>query len=199
MNVIAQEEALLIRKMEESTGDLEQYLRWMTDPETMRFWEGMTEAYDRERVVREYRECIEEKVTPCMVELDGRRIGYCQFCTLDAALYEVPQTEWNRVVRPGETVYGIDMFIGDVSCRDRGIGTRILNLLCAALAETYHADVLMIDPKIHNARAIACYRKCGFADLCVVPQREEQDGILHDSLILYRRGKPAAQSTSTGR
>ncbi|MCI8799510.1 MAG: GNAT family N-acetyltransferase [Lachnospiraceae bacterium] len=44
--------------------------------------------------------------------------------------------------------------------------------------------VLMIDPKIHNARAIRCYHKCGFRDLFVVPERELQDGIYHDSLIM---------------
>lgn len=187
MEIISREDRLCIRKMEETETDLGQFLIWMTDPETMRFWEGMTEIYDYERVLQEHRESEQEGVTECIVELDGKKIGFCQFCTLDAALYEMPQAEWDRVVRPGETVYGIDMFIGDVSCRDRGIGTQILKLLCAALFETYRADILMIDPKVHNARAIACYRKCGFCDVCVVPQREAQDGILHDSLILYRR------------
>ena len=47
--------------------------------------------------------------------------------------------------------------------------------------------MLLIDPKTHNIRAIACYRKCGFSDCCVVPQREKQDGVLHDSLIMVRR------------
>ena len=86
--------------------DFEQVLRWMTDPETMRFWEGMTEIYDLARVQAEYRESLAEHVVPCLVE-------------------------W-------------------------------------------------------NGRAIACYRKCGFRDCCVVPQREKQDGILHDSLIMAR-------------
>lgn len=187
VKIIARDDRLCIREMEETEADLGQFLLWMTDPETMRFWEGMTEAYEMDRVVQEYRDHLEEQVAQCMVELDGRMIGFCQFCTLDAVLYEVPQAEWDRVVRPGEVVYGIDMFIGDVSCRDRGIGTRMLGLLCTALFEDCHADVLMIDPKVHNARAIACYRKCGFRDVCVVPQREAQDGVLHDSLILYRR------------
>ncbi|MGN0478994.1 MAG: GNAT family N-acetyltransferase [Hominenteromicrobium sp.] len=187
MEIIAKDDRLCIRKMEETEADLGQFLLWMTDPETMRFWEGMTKIYDYELVLQEHRAGVQEGVAKCMVELDGKKIGFCQFYTMDAALYEMPQPEWDRVVHPGETVYGIDMFIGDVSCRDRGIGTRILNLLCETLFQTHHADVLMIDPKVHNARAIACYRKCGFREVCVVPQREEQDGILHDSLIMCRR------------
>lgn len=106
MKEIAQADGLLIRKMEAVPADFEQVLRWMTDPETMRFWEGMTEIYDLARVQAEYRESLAEHVVPCIVE-------------------------W-------------------------------------------------------NGRAIACYRKCGFRDCCVVPQRQKQDGILHDSLIMAR-------------
>src|SRR5699024_7681301 len=46
MKEIAQADGLLIREMEAVPADFEQVLRWMTDPETMRFWEGMTEIYD---------------------------------------------------------------------------------------------------------------------------------------------------------
>lgn len=185
MKTITKDGELLIREMGE--GDLTKYLEWMTDPETMRYWDGMTVHFDYESVAEKYHRHIEENVTQCIVELGGEQIGFMQFCTLDAELYEMPEAEWNRVIRPGETVYGIDMFIGDVSCRDRGLGTRMLRLLCAALFTDYHADALMIDPKTHNARAIACYRKAGFEDVCVVPEREEQDGVMHDSLIMLRR------------
>ena len=187
MKEIAQADGLLIREMEAVPADFEQVLRWMTDPETMRFWEGMTEIYDLARVQAEYRESLVEHVVPCIVEWNGRAVGYMQFVKMeDAAYYEIPQAEWDRAVRPGETAYGIDMYIGEVDCRDRGLGTRMLNLLASALFASYGADVLLIDPKTHNARAIACYRKCGFRDCCVVPQREKQDGVLHDSLIMAR-------------
>lgn len=187
VSTIAQADGLLIRRMEDSPADFEQVLRWMTDPETMRFWEGMTEHYDLARVEAEYRGHDAENTTPCIVELDGRTVGYMQFAPIGtAADYEIPEAEWEKIVRPGETAYGIDMYIGEVGCRDRGLGTRMLNLLASALFASYGADVLLIDPKTHNARAIACYRKCGFRDCCVVPQREKQDGILHDSLIMAR-------------
>ena len=55
MKEIAQADGLLIREMEAVPADFEQVLRWMTDPETMRFWEGMTEIYDLARVQAEYR------------------------------------------------------------------------------------------------------------------------------------------------
>lgn len=188
MEFIAKNETLAVRRMEENERDVELMLRWMTDPETMRYWEGMTVHFDRERVLRDFYRHIDANVTPCILMKDGRDIGYLQFEKISSAEdYEMPEAEWARVVKPDEMVYGIDLFIGEVGERDRGVGTRIMNLTAETLFETYGADVLLIDPKAHNLRAIACYRKAGFEDLCLVPQREEQDGVLHDSLILYRR------------
>ena len=155
-----------------------------SDDETMKYWEGMTEQFTYERVVKEYRESAEEQVEQCIIEYDGKAIGFCQFCILNAQYYEVPQIQYDKFVEESDVVYGIDIFIGEVEYRNRGIGTEALRLLMKALFENYHADVLMIDPKVHNTRAIRCYHKCGFRDLFVVPKRELQDGIYHDSLIM---------------
>lgn len=188
MEIIARNEKLCIRKMQETEQDLKQHLVWMTDPDTMRYWDGMTVHYTYGMILEMYRDHQKEGVTPCFIELAGRPIGYVQFdCIPHAEGYECPEEEWNRFVRPGETVYGIDMFIGEVSCRDRGIGTEMLRLLSGALFEKYGADVLVVDPKTHNTRAIACYRKCGFEDCFTVPKREEQDGVWYDSLIMCLR------------
>lgn len=182
--MIAKEENIMIRKMEESDNDFQLFLKWMTDPETMKYWQGMTEQFSYERVVKEYRENVEEQVEQCIIEYDGKAIGFCQFCILNAQYYEVPKIQYDKFVEESDVVYGIDIFLGEVDYRDSGIGTKALRLLMKALFEKYHADVLMIDPKVHNARAIRCYHKCGFKDLFVVPHRELQDGIYHDSLIM---------------
>ncbi len=174
--------------MEDSERDFETYLKWMTDPATMRYWEGMTEKYDRERVEREYREHEDERVTQCFIELDGEPVGYCQFYRVEGAEdMEAPQEEYGRFVREGENVFGVDMFLGKAELRGRGIGSRILKLLCGALFGQFGADVITVDPKTHNARAIRCYHKCGFEDWFVVPEREYQDGVYHDSVIMGKR------------
>ena len=182
--MIAQDDNIVIRKMEESISDFQLYLKWMTDPQTMKYWEGMTEHFTYERVVENYRKHIEEKVEQCIMEYDHTAIGYCQFCILNAESFEVPPALYDTFVSEADVVYGIDLFIGEVKYRDIGIGTKCLKALMKALFEKYHADILMIDPKVHNTRAIRCYQKCGFRDLFVVPHRELQDGIYHDSLIM---------------
>src|SRR5699024_7961862 len=108
----------------------------------------------------------------------------CQFCLLNAELFEVPEREYARFARPEDRVYGIDIFLGEVEYSNRGVGTACLKALMRALFETHGADALMIEPKTNNARAIRCYRKCGIQELFIVPQREWQDGKYHDSLIM---------------
>lgn len=188
MKIIAKNEHLCIRKMEETEADLRQHLKWMTDPDTMKYWDGMTVHYTYSMILEMYRDHQEEGVTPCFVELNGKPIGYIQFCVIpDAEGYECPEEEWAKYFVPGEQIIGIDMFIGDTACRDRGIGTEMLSLLGNALFEKYGAGALVVDPKTHNARAIACYHKCGFENCFIVPHREEQDGVWYDSLVMCRR------------
>ena len=185
MEIIAKNEHLCIRKMEPTPADFTQRLAWMTDPEVQKYWDG---DYDYDAIAAEYYDSLEENVTPCFIELDGREIGYVQFDPIpDAEAYECPAEEWARFIRPDAVVYGIDMFIAAPADRDHGIGTEMLCLLGEAIFEKYGADTLVVDPKTHNARAIACYRKCGFKDCFVVPQREAHFDEMFDSLIMCKR------------
>ena len=184
MGIIVQEGNVSIREMEPTKQDFSIFLKWMTDPETMKFWDGMSIHFTYETVIKKYQEHQEEQVEQCIIEYDGAPIGYCQYCLLNAAYFEVPADEYARFVSDGELVYGIDIFIGEVHLRNRGIGTQSLSLLVSFLLKEKGADVILIDPKIHNTRAIRCYHKCGFEDYFIVPRRELQDGIYHDSLIM---------------
>lgn len=183
-DIIAEESNIIIRKMEENEQDFQLFLKWMTDPETMKYWDGMTVQYTYDKVAERYREHQEERIEQCMIEYDHNAIGYCQFCVLNAGEYEGFETQYDNYADKQDVVYGIDIFLGETDYRDRGIGTKCLKALMKALFENRHADILMMDPKVHNTRAIRCYHKCGFRDLFVVPRRELQDGIYHDSFVM---------------
>lgn len=187
MDWIIQGEQVGIRHMEDSPQDFSLFLSWMTDPETMKYWDGLTQHYTYEKVVERYREHIAQQIAQCIIQHQGQPVGFCQFYRTDPREYEVPPEQYYRFIRPQERVYGVDLFLGQADCRNRGIGTQSLKLLTQALFEQYHADVVLLDPKVHNARAIHCYHNCGFQDYFVVPQRELQDGVLHDSLIMGLR------------
>lgn len=191
MDIIAKDSDIVIRRMEANADEFHLYLKWMTDPETMKYWEGMTKHYTYEMVVQEHEDSVGEGVIRCIIEWAEKPIGFCQFCVLDPQSYEVSPEKYREFVKEFETAYGIDIFLGEAGCRDRGIGTRCMKLLVQTLFEDYHADVVLIDPKVHNQRAIACYHKCGFTDCFVEPHRELQDGVCHDSLIMSIRRRTA--------
>ena len=189
MTILTASGSLSLRPMTASNADLQQYLRWMQDPEVMRFWDGMTVQHTASSVFEKHRARLDDGVTPCFVLLAGSPIGYCQFYPTDAEAYDCPPAEYHRFLSPTDKVFGIELFLIPEH-RDKGLGTRVITLLCAYLFRDQQADALLIDPKAHNARAIACYKKCGFRPLFTVPAREEQDGILHDSLIMGRFAVP---------
>lgn len=184
MPLIAQSDPIAIREMLACEADFRLFLKWMTDPDTMIFWEGLSSLYTYDRVVAEYEENVAEGVTPCIIEYDGKPIGFCQFCPLDAEYYLVPEDAYRAHLGDAETVYGIDIILGDTAYRDRGVGTACMKLLVGALFEKHGADAVLIDPKVHNARAIRCYHKCGFLDYFIAPKREKLEGVMHDNLIM---------------
>ena len=51
MEIIAADSSVTIRKMEPAERDFRLFLKWMTDPETMKYWEGMTVRFTYEKVV----------------------------------------------------------------------------------------------------------------------------------------------------
>lgn len=187
MDCIAQNDEFRIRSMQGVEEDFRLYLKWMTDPQTMKYWDGMTEIFTYEKVVAEYQEHLEEKVTQCIIEYKGAPIGYLQFYRTDAEENDLPLDEYEKYIRKDELAYGIDIFLGEVDFRDCGIGTRCMQLITKTLFEEYKAQVIIIDPKVHNTRAIRCYEKAGFRKLFVVKEHELQDGIYHDNLIMAMR------------
>lgn len=172
-----------IRTMQDTPADFWQYLVWMCDPEIMRFWDGMTVHFTPDMVEAKHRQRLACGVMPCFIQLDGKPIGYCQFYPTDAKGYHCPPEQLHQHLPPDGNYFGIDLFLAP-AYRDQGLGKKAVSILCHHLFHSRHAHAALIDPKVHNTRAIACYKACGFRELFVVPQREEQDGVLHDSLIM---------------
>ena len=62
MRIIVQEGNVSIREMEPTKQDFSIFLKWMTDPETMKFWDGMSIHFTYETVIKKYQEHQEEQV-----------------------------------------------------------------------------------------------------------------------------------------
>ena len=111
MKIIAEGESIVIRKMEARAEDFQLFLRWMTDPETMKYWEGMTEHFTYERVVKKYWQTAEEGAQQCIIEYNQLPIEFCQFYqVLSAADYEVPDDQYKKVVALVRLYMGLTFF-----------------------------------------------------------------------------------------
>jgi|SRR5450756_228931 len=71
-------------------------------------------------------------------------------------------TVWIEVPPPGsEGVLGI--YLGDESDRGRGVGTAAIDLAVAEFRRTHPRLPVVLRVRSSNARAVACYRRAGFA------------------------------------
>lgn len=58
-------------------------------------------------------------------------------------------------------IYELDIFIGDISKHNKGIGQLTINKMCGYLFDNNAKEIIMT-PLKSNEKAINCYKKCGF-------------------------------------
>ncbi len=167
MNILCKQDSLALRPL---LGQPEEYallLSWLSHPEISRFYGG-----DAAREVASIRRHVQKgDVCSCLLLQEERPIGYLQF-------YEISDAEERAELlllsyaRP----YGLDLFLGEPALLGHGVGTRCLNMVCKYLFAEKQADVLCIDPRVDNPRAIRCYEKVGFFHVKTKPQGEKVSG-----------------------
>lgn len=177
--ILCQSEEISIRKMDDNPFDYTLMSNWLSNPEVLFYYEGRDNAFNIDRIKEKYSPRIlgEESVTPCIIELNQKPIGYVQY------YYENDKKDLG--VENYDIPYGIDVFIGETEYQNQGIGTNALKLLTKYLFEVKSADVILIDPQTWNKRAIKCYKKCGFKAIKVLEKREFHEGKYRDNLIMH--------------
>lgn len=172
---------LRIRPLAEKDAQL--LLRWLTEPENLEYWEGKSAVFTPKRIREDF--YTEDPLgRRCIVEYEGRPIGYVQVYLLDDELcdeYQYPH--------PEGTVFGIDQFIGEPAYRDRKIGRTFIRLLLHHLVREENARAVVLDPHADNPRAIRCYEACGFQKLKFLPAHELHDGKMVDCWLMEYRPK----------
>lgn len=185
---------LALRFMRDETADYEQMAKWLTDERVLEFYEGRDNPFPLERVMAEYspRALAAESVTPCFIVYNRAPIGYMQYYVVGPNDYGLAESE---------SVYGIDMFIGEPDYWNRGIGTRAVSLLLDYLFDTLRATKVVLDTEAWNARAIRCYEKCGFHKIKLLPAHELHEGEYRDSWLMAienpARASPIPNSNDT--
>lgn len=184
MHIVCSDNELSIRYLEKNNNDFKLIWNWLNNENVYEFY-GDNGEKQFDFVKEKYGKKIDDETQfPCIIEFNNIPIGYIQFFEVTADNYDLSSKQMNMLGSYTDKILGIDLFIGEDNFRDKGIGSRALKLLISTLFEKYGADVIVIDPKTNNPRAIACYKKCGFKECFIAPKREEKDGALYDNLIM---------------
>ncbi len=175
-----QNERLTIRELVDADKSL--LVKWLSDPEVLRFYEGRDRPLDLAQVEEDFYGEAEDE-TRCLILFDGDPIGYVQF-------YPVGYKERKMYgySDPLEILYGMDQFIGEPAYWNKGIGTQLVEMIVAYLLTEKNAERIVMDPQTWNERAIRCYEKCGFKKVKLLPKHEWHEGEYRDCwLIEYVR------------
>lgn len=147
---------LHIRKMKDINSDYELILKWYKNPRVTEYFRPIIKT--KEEAIKKYLPRIngENSVTPCIIELNTRAVGYVQYYPInkeDKLKFKLPENK---------NIYGIDIFIGEQDMQGKGLGTKSLKLLTKFIFEEKNVDIIIIDPETRNNIAIRCYKNVGF-------------------------------------
>ena len=120
-------------------------LRWLSKEHVKQWWDDGDDTL--EKVIRNYGEqeaSLERFILVGSYKNGEKPIGYFQY-------YLIPDGS-----------IGIDQFIGEEECLNRGVGTKAIQLFVEMIVRERKPTSIIIDPSPENKRAIRCYEKAGF-------------------------------------
>jgi aminoglycoside 6'-N-acetyltransferase len=117
------------------------------------------------------------------VTLDGRVVGFVQW-------YENDDPDYRHA--------GIDVFL-DAAVHGLGLGRETVTTVLRHLVDDVGHHRVVIDPARDNAKAIACYRACGFREVGVMLryERDPRTGTWHDGLLMEHVVDPVTREPVT--
>jgi len=165
-------EGKLVNLRPHEVGDAERNARWWSDPEFQWF---MGRRYDvplaaAEATTREIAASAGRygELWLAIETKDGQHIGNCGLSGVVAE---------NRRAELGVS-------IGDRENRGRGYGTDAVRTLVRFAFEEMNLNRVGLEVFAYNARAIACYRKCGFVAEGRLREAHYARGEYHDVIVM---------------
>jgi aminoglycoside 6'-N-acetyltransferase len=165
---------LTIRAMRDDVQDYLPLVRWRAEPHVHEWWDPDDPAPTLEEVIEHYGPAVrgEEPTTACIVELDDRAAGYLQYYRWLPYTQDEPAID----IRPDADTFGLDIHIGEPDLIDRGLGTRVIELICGHLERDLGASWIALTTEVENHRAQRAYEKAGFRKVRQVLDTDTRDG-----------------------
>lgn len=144
-----------LRRLKNTDRDYEYLEKWYQEEEIYSHFEQRKLTLDEIKNKYLPRTKVNAKVPVFMIEYDSIPIGIIQYQLIN---------EKNRKLYDLniENSYEIDIFIGDLSLHNKGIGKTSIDLISNYLFKEKNAKILVMCPLKENYNAINCYKNCGF-------------------------------------
>lgn len=142
---------------------------WLQKPHVRAFWDdGARTLQD----VQSHYFALDWDVDPYLIVWQEEPIGYIQ------AYPVTPEHPFALHARG--TTWGMDLFIGEEDRLGRGLGVQAVQAFVLLLEHKYGASRILIDPAVHNSRAIHIYQKAGF-------QVVAEMSVMGENLLLHSK------------
>ena len=134
-------------------GDIALLKRWLYTPHVKRWYheplEWLSEVEQRSGAFRWIHHYI--------AELDGRKIGFCQY-------YDCADSDesWDGYKQLRGT-YSLDYLIGEADCLGKGLGKQLLLSLVEIIRALPDAERIIVQPERENSASRGLLRSCGFS------------------------------------
>jgi aminoglycoside 6'-N-acetyltransferase len=174
---------LTIRRLRNDPEDIALLVRWRAMPHVRAWWDPDEAPPTAEEVAARYGERTHPSspTIPCVIELDGRPVGYIQSYRWASYAEEAHAME----VPFDERTFGIDVFIGEPDAL--GVGARAIDLLCRHLERDLDASWIALTTEVGNTRARRAYEKAGFVKVREILDLDTRDGERARCFLMERR------------
>jgi RimJ/RimL family protein N-acetyltransferase len=164
----------LVRLRAVEMDDLDRYTTWINDPDVTRYLHSYS-IYQASRLAEE--EWLRRAAT---------QRGY------EHVLFAIDSLEEGRHIgsvslggtNPSSRRAEMGIMIGDKTCWDRGYGTDAIRTILRFGFDEMNLHRIYLHVHDDNARAIACYKKCGFVEEGRLRHDRYRGGAYHDSLVM---------------
>ncbi len=189
MTTIAIDGELSVRTMRDEDVEYALIARWRAEPHVHEWWDPDDPPPTVEQAREQYgpRVRSEDPTTACIIELEGAPIGYLQYYRWLAW----PDDEATFDIGADPDTFGLDVFIGAADLIGRGLGTRVVDLVCTYLERDQGASAVALTTERTNLRAQRAYEKAGFRKVREVLDTDTRDGERVWCWLMERRTIPA--------
>jgi RimJ/RimL family protein N-acetyltransferase len=170
--------------MLDATDDYQRIVAWRNTPHVWEWWDPDDPPFTLDTAIMEYSAYTRESsaTTACIIEVNGVETGYVQF--FPWAAYRAEQEAAGIQVPVG--AWSLDIFIGEEDALDRGIGSRVVALVCRYLFEVKQASAVAFGVAVENLRARRAYEKAGLQPTVEFLDTDIKHGQRIPSILMIR-------------